>query len=49
MSNKYYLTLIDNSNLDVINFFSYINDETRIVNFPFEKKNYIYRFFKALF
>lgn len=41
MSNKYFLTLIDNSNFDVINFFSYINDDTRIVSFPFEKKNNI--------
>lgn len=39
ISNKYYITILDNSIREVQEFFNYINDNTRILTFPFEKEN----------
>ncbi len=42
ISCKYFLTLFDNQNdIEINNFFSYITDETRTMNFPFVKDNSI--------
>lgn len=39
MSCKYFLTMLDISNdLEIKKFFSYMNDETRTIEFPFEKQ-----------
>ena len=46
ISCKYFLTILDSDNdLDTIKMFSYIKDETREIEYPFEKKNDIYEFF----
>lgn len=39
ISNKYFLTILDDKNNDIKNFFDYINDDDRILEFPFEKEN----------
>jgi hypothetical protein len=41
ISNKYFLTFLNNSNDDIANFFDYINDNMRELSFPFEKENSI--------
>jgi len=42
ISCKYFLTLFDIINdTEIINFFSYINDDTRTIEFPFAKNNQI--------
>lgn len=43
ISNKYFLTIFDDNNTDIKNFFEYINDSTRTLTYPFEiKKNIDY-------
>jgi hypothetical protein len=45
ISNKYFLTLLANSNGDMKSFFDYINDHTRTIQYPFKKnKNIDYSF-----
>jgi len=41
ISNKYFLTIFNNDNLDIESFFQFINDNTRSLNYPFKKKNNI--------
>lgn len=42
ISCKYFLTIFDTLNdTEIINFFSYINDDTRTIEFPFSKNNQI--------
>jgi hypothetical protein len=45
ISNKYFLTILDNSNDNIKSFFDYINDSTRTFKYPFKKnKNIDYSF-----
>lgn len=45
ISNKYFLTILNNKNTDIKNFFDYINDNTRTLEYPFKKnKNINYSF-----
>jgi hypothetical protein len=45
ISNKYFLTLLDNKKDDIKSFFDYINDDTRSIEYPFKKnKNIDYSF-----
>ena len=45
ISNKYFLTILDNKNDDIKSFFDYINDDTRALQYPFKKnKNIDYSF-----
>jgi hypothetical protein len=37
ISNKYFLTILDNKNDDIKSFFDYINDDTRALQYPFKK------------
>ena len=41
ISNKYFLTIFDDVNTDIQNFFEYINDNTRTIDYPFKKENNI--------
>lgn len=42
VSCKYFLTIFNMENdIDIINFFSYINDDTRTIEYPFAKNNQI--------
>lgn len=45
ISNKYFLTIFDNNDSEIKTFFNYIDDETRSIEYPFEKnKNIDYSF-----
>ena len=45
ISNKYFLTIFNYKNDDIKSFFDYINDNTRILEYPFKKnKNINYSF-----
>jgi hypothetical protein len=45
ISNKYFLTILDNKNDNIKSFFDYINDDTRSLEYPFKKnKNIDYSF-----
>lgn len=45
ISNKYFLTILNDKNDDIKNFFDYINDDTRTIEYPFKKnKNIDYSF-----
>lgn len=45
ISNKYYLNILDEKNLDVKNFYDYIDDSTRSLKYPFKiEKNIDYSF-----
>lgn len=45
ISNKYFLTILDNKKDEIQSFFDYINDNTRTIEYPFKKnKNIDYSF-----
>lgn len=41
ISNKYFITMIDETNTNIQEFFKYINDDTRSIVYPFTKENNI--------
>jgi hypothetical protein len=41
ISNKYYISILDNKSNDVNSFFDFINDNTRSLEYPFSKNNNI--------